>query len=255
MGDSGVTYVRDVLPRLVERLRPDLVVANGENATAGRGLRRRAAEQLYDAGVEFITLGNHTFDQKETETFIEGDARIVRPANYPEGTPGRGFTVCRVKQRDVLIISVMGRTYLSSLDCPFRTVDTILARHPQVRHVLIDFHAETTSEKQAFAWYVAGRVSAVIGTHTHVLTADERVLPGGTAYITDAGMTGPRDGVIGIQREAVIRKFLTQMPVKFGVAPGARQLCGVWMDVDDDTGRALHVERVQINEAETGSGG
>jgi metallophosphoesterase (TIGR00282 family) len=248
VGDAGIAYVQEVLPRLIAHGQPDLVVANGENASGGRGLRRRAAEQLYDAGVEIITLGNHAFDQKETETFIDEDARIVRPANYPDGTPGRAYTICRVKGRPVLIINVMGRTYLSALDCPFRTVDRILAEHAGVRHVLVDFHAETTSEKQALAWYLDGRVSAVIGTHTHVPTADERVLPKGTAFITDVGMTGPRDGIIGIERDAVIQKFLTQMPVKFGVAAGPRQLCAVWVHVDDESGRAVRIQRVYTEE-------
>ncbi|MCL6548420.1 MAG: TIGR00282 family metallophosphoesterase [Alicyclobacillus sp.] len=250
VGTPGRAYAREVLAEVLEARRPDLVVANAENAVDGRGLNRRAAEELYDAGVEIITLGNHAWDQRELVQFIDRDRRIVRPANYPPGTPGRGHTVCRVNGREVLIANVMGRAFLSQLDCPFRALDAILAQHPDLRHVVVDVHAEATSEKVAMGWYLDGRVSAVIGTHTHVPTADERVLPGGTAYITDVGMVGPRDGVLGTDRDAVMRRLTSQMPVKFSVAAGPRQFCAVEVDLDDESGKAVRIERLFVAEGE-----
>ncbi|MDQ0189299.1 TIGR00282 family metallophosphoesterase [Alicyclobacillus cycloheptanicus] len=248
VGKPGVDYVREVLQRLASERKPDLVVANAENAADGRGLTRRIAETLYDSGVEIITMGNHTWDQKELASWIDEDERIVRPANFPDGVPGQGFTVCRVNGIQTLIVNLMGRTFLSQLDCPFRTLDHILEQFPDVRHVLVDMHAETTSEKLAIGWAYDGRVSAVLGTHTHVPTADERVLPGGTAYLTDVGMVGPVDGILGMDRNSVIYKMRTQMPARFTVAGGLRQFCAVQVDLDDQTGKAAAIERIFIRE-------
>lgn len=250
VGKPGQEYTRAKLKEVVRDQRIDLVVANGENATHGRGLNYPSAEYLYDAGVEIITLGNHTWDQREITSFIDEDERIVRPANFPEGTPGRGYTVCKVRGKQVLVINVMGRTFLSQLDCPFRKVDAILADHREVKHVIVDMHAETTSEKLAMGWYLDGRVSAVLGTHTHVQTSDERILPRGTAYITDVGMVGPRDGILGMDRDLVIQRMLTHMPVRFQVADGGRQFCAVSMEFDDETGKARSIERIMIPEYE-----
>jgi 2',3'-cyclic-nucleotide 2'-phosphodiesterase len=248
VGRPGQEFVAECLKELIPNEQPDLVVANGENATHGKGLNRAAAEYLYDIGVELITLGNHTWDQRDLLQFIDNDARIVRPANYPDGTPGRGFTVCKVRGISVLVINVMGRTFLSQLDCPFRTVDKILGAHPDICHVVVDMHAETTSEKIAMGWYLDGRVSAVIGTHTHVQTADERVLPAGTGFITDVGMVGPNDGILGIDRDLVVQKMLTQMPVRFQVADGPRQFCAVLLELSDETGRATSIRRIRVVE-------
>ncbi|WP_026962036.1 TIGR00282 family metallophosphoesterase [Alicyclobacillus herbarius] len=250
VGRPGLEFTAAVLARHYSEWHPDLVVANGENACAsGRGLSPRVAERLYEAGVELLTLGNHTWDQKELIDYIDSDARIVRPANYPKGTPGRGFTLCPVNGTPVLLINVMGRTFLSQLDCPFRAVDEILQEHPQVRHVLVDIHAETTSEKLAMGWHLDGRVSAVLGTHTHVQTADERILPQGTAMITDVGMVGPRNGILGMDRMRILRKMLTHMPERFTVADGPCQFCAVLLDLDDKTGKANHIERILIFES------
>ncbi|MCL6637510.1 MAG: YmdB family metallophosphoesterase, partial [Alicyclobacillus sp.] len=188
VGKAGQEFVQQVLTERCTGF--DLVVANGENATHGRGLNRVACDALYEAGVEIITLGNHTWDQRDGIDLVAEDHRVVRPANYPPGTPGRGYTVCRVKGRPFLILNLLGRAFLGPADCPFRTADQVLAAHPDIRHILVDMHAEATSEKLAMGWYLDGRVSAVVGTHTHVQTADERVLPQGTAYITDVGMVG-----------------------------------------------------------------
>jgi metallophosphoesterase (TIGR00282 family) len=248
VGRPGLEYTAQVLRDLLPERAPDLVVANGENASGGRGLSPRAAERLYEAGVELLTLGNHTWDKRELIDYIDEDERIVRPANYPEGTPGRGYTLCRVNGVQVLLVNLMGRTFLSQLDCPFRTVDRILADHPQVRHIIVDMHAETTSEKIAMGWHLDGRASAVVGTHTHVQTADERILPQGTAVITDVGMVGPRNGILGMDRHRVMRKMLTHMPEKFEVADGPCQFCAVQVDLDDNTGRATAIERIYICE-------
>jgi 2',3'-cyclic-nucleotide 2'-phosphodiesterase len=245
VGKPGLDYTTEVLSELIPEMKPDLVVANAENVTKGKGLSRRDAEALYDAGVEIITLGNHTFDQKELAAFIDEDERIIRPANYPPNVPGRGYTICRVNGKQVLIANLMGRTFMGAFDCPFRSMDSILAKHSEIRHVILDMHAETTSEKLVMGWYLNGRVSAVVGTHTHVPTADARILPDGTAYITDVGMVGPRDGILGMGRKEVTWRMMSQMPVKFSVADGARQFCAVLLKLDDISGKAMFIEQIQ----------
>lgn len=248
VGRPGQEYTKAILREHFRDKRLDLVIANGENSTNGRGLNHHAADYLYDAGVEIITLGNHAWDQRDLVEFIDDDERIVRPANYPEGTPGRGYTICRVGQQQVLIINVMGRTFLSQLDCPFRTVEGILQQHSNIKHVIVDMHAETTSEKLAMGWYFDGRVSAVLGTHTHVQTADERILPGGTGYISDVGMVGPRNGILGMDREAVIYRQRTHMPVRFEVADGPRQFSAVQLVVDNESGKVTEMKRILLLE-------
>lgn len=244
VGDPGRRYAAEELKTLIAESAPDLVVANAENATKGRGLSRQSAEELYDAGIEILTMGNHTWDERQIFEFIDEDARIVRPANYPSGTPGRGFTVCKVNGREVLIVSLMGRTFLSQLECPFATLDHILAQYSTIRHVIVDVHAETTSEKLALAWNFDGRVSAVVGTHTHVPTADEEILPRGTAYITDVGMVGPRDGILGMRRDQVIARMRTHLPQRFEVADGPCQFCAVEIELDDE-GHATSIEAIR----------
>ncbi|WP_067617014.1 TIGR00282 family metallophosphoesterase [Alicyclobacillus acidiphilus] len=244
VGEPGRRYAAQTLSSIIDELRPDLVIANAENATKGRGLSLKSAEELYDAGIEIVTMGNHTWDQRQIFDFIDDDARIVRPANYPAGTPGRGYTVCKVNGVDVLIVSLMGRTFLSQLDCPFATLERILADHAQIKHVIVDMHAETTSEKLALAWDFDGRVSAVIGTHTHVPTADEDILPNGTAYITDVGMVGPRDGILGMRRREVILRMRTHLPQRFEVADGPRQFCAVWFELNAE-GKALNIQPIR----------
>lgn len=248
VGSPGRSYVAEVLPELLSTRTPDLVIANAENASHGKGLTRKNAEELYDAGVEIITMGNHTWDQREIVQFIQEDARIVRPCNYPVGTLGRGYTLCRVKGREVLIINAMGRTFLSTLDDPFRGIQKILDDHPGVAHVFVDFHAEVTSEKLAMGWFLDGRVSIVVGTHTHVPTADARVLPKGTGYITDVGMVGPKNGILGMNRDIIIERFLTHLPAKFEVATGPRQFCAMEFILDDESGKCTEVAQILISE-------
>jgi metallophosphoesterase (TIGR00282 family) len=224
-----------------------MVIANGENAAGGNGITKAVAEELFGYGIDVLTMGNHVWDQKEALTLLDEEPRILRPANYPSGAPGRGWGVFLTRHhREVGIINLAGRVFQSDLDCPFRLADQLLHElKAKTKVILVDFHAEATSEKQAFAWYLDGRVSAVWGTHTHVQTNDARVLPGGTAYITDLGMTGPRDSVIGVKREIVIRKFLTQMPVRFEVAGGPVQLDAVEIEVDVDTGLARDIKALR----------
>jgi len=246
-GVAGLRMVDRQLRQLRERYPADLVIANAENAApTGRGITAAHAERLFDSGVEFLTMGNHVWDQREAYALLEQDERIVRPANMHASAPGRGYTICHAGGKSVAILNLIGRTYMAPFACPFETADRLLAEIKERADIcLVDFHAEITSEKLAMGWYLAGRATAVVGTHTHVQTADERVLPGGTAYITDVGMTGPRDGILGVRRDQVIRRFLDQMPVRFELADGAWQLGAVYIQVDD-SGRAVSIERVMV---------
>ncbi|MFC4077919.1 TIGR00282 family metallophosphoesterase [Salinithrix halophila] len=248
VGDAGRSALQDHLPRLKRTHRPDVILVNGENAADGRGITRTIAREFFGSGVDCITLGNHAWDRREIFDFIDDEPRLVRPANYPEGTPGNGFARLALPNGELTVINLMGRTFLSTLDCPFRKADELLA---EVKGpVLIDFHGETTSEKQALAWYLDGRVSAVIGTHTHVQTADERILPGGTAFLSDVGMTGPYDAVLGMEKELVIKRFLTQLPVRFEVGEGRTQLNGVLLELDPSSGGARSIKRIRIDDDE-----
>ena len=248
VGSPGRQIVLERLPDLLAAEQIDLAVANCENAAAGFGITPRLAEQLLECGIEVLCGGNHIWDRKEILDYLPQQPRLLRPANFPAGAPGQGLFVGQTRGGvPFAVLHLQGRTFLPPLDCPFRTADQALAGLPEgVRVVLVDFHAEATSEKQAMGWYLDGRVSAVIGTHTHVATADERILPGGTAYITDVGMTGPHDSVIGMDREAVLRRFLTGLPTRFEVAAENIQLNAVRIDVDPATGRAHQIARVRL---------
>ncbi|WP_047152559.1 TIGR00282 family metallophosphoesterase [Aneurinibacillus tyrosinisolvens] len=250
VGSPGRDMLQELLPRLKSKYNPHFTVVNGENAANGRGITPKIAKQFYEWGAGAITLGNHTFDNKEVFDFIDDDALIVRPANYPEGVPGRGYTFLKgMLGGELAIINLQGRTFLPPSDCPFTIADRIVEQvRKRTPYIFVDMHAEATSEKQAIAWYLNGRVSAVVGTHTHVQTADERILPGGTAYLTDVGMVGPRDSILGMEREAVIKKFLTGLPVRFEVAVVKPQLNGVMIDIEKGTGRALSIQRIVIDD-------
>lgn len=249
VGTIGRKTVSIYLPKLIQMFSPDVIIANGENAAPnGRGIIRSAIRELFDLGVNCITLGNHTWGQSEVFDFIDDEPYVVRPANFPEGTPGKGYSTFSTQAGRLTVINLMGRAYMASIDCPFRTVDQILKEIPASSYILVDFHAETTSEKQALAWYLDGRVSAVIGTHTHVQTADERVLPKGTGYLTDVGMVGAYDGVIGMEKSAVIKRFLTQLPVRFEVAKGRQQFHAVLIELDKQTKKTKSMKRIRIDE-------
>jgi metallophosphoesterase (TIGR00282 family) len=248
IGKPGRQVVARELHRLVDRYLVDLVIANGENAAGGFGITMETAKELYGCGIHLLTSGNHIWDKKDALDFIEREERLVRPANYPEGTPGKGSRVVTTPGGvKVAVLNLEGRVFMNNLECPFRTADREIALLRQETPIIfVDFHAEATSEKSTLGWYLDGRVSAVIGTHTHVQTADERLLPGGTAYLSDAGMTGGFDSVIGMRKDEAITKFLTQRPIKFEAAKNNLRLNGVVVEIDVDTGRALHIERVAI---------
>jgi 2',3'-cyclic-nucleotide 2'-phosphodiesterase len=247
IGQPGREAVAKILPELRQREQADLVIANGENAAGGLGLTPHIAQDLGKLGVDVITLGNHTWDKKEIMEIIE-DENIIRPANYPPGVPGRGAALVGTANNfRVGIINLVGRVFMHPNDCPFRTVDKIINEmKKETSLIIVDMHAEATSEKIAMGWYLDGKVSAVIGTHTHVQTADERILPEGTAYITDVGMTGPQDSVIGIKKEIILQRFLLGMPVRFEVASGDLIFNGVVLDIDEKTGQALAIKRIQL---------
>lgn len=247
VGRPGRYAVSERLDRLIDQHAIDLVVANGENAAAGFGLTLEIAQELYAAGVDVLTSGNHIWDKREILPYLDKQPRLLRPGNYPPGLPGRGCGVfATAAGLKVGIMNLEGRAFMNALECPFRTADRLIDElSTQTRVVLLDFHAEATSEKCALGHYLDGRISAVLGTHTHVQTADERILPGGTAYITDVGMSGSRDSVIGIRKEEAISKFLTQTPVRFEVAKKDPCLCAVVLTINEKTGRAEAIERIQ----------
>lgn len=251
VGRSGREVVMTHVPRLKQQLSLDCVIVNGENASHGFGLSARVARDLFDVGVDVITLGNHAWDRKELLREIGGLPQIIRPANYPPGTPGQGFYIFETsKEKRVLVINVMGRLFMDPLDDPFRAVDTILTKYrlkANVHAIVVDIHAETTSEKMAMGHYLDGRASLVVGTHTHVPTADHRILSKGTAYQTDAGMCGDYDSVIGMAKEASMARFLKRVPgERLEPALGSGSLCGILVDVSDATGLASHVYPVRI---------
>jgi metallophosphoesterase (TIGR00282 family) len=246
VGQPGRRAVKTLLPKLREQENLQLVVANGENSAGGSGITPAMAEELFAAGVDIITSGDHLWDQKEVIGLLEGEARFVRPLNYPPGTPGQGRTVFRAAGLPpVAVVNLQGRTFMPPLGDPFEHALAEVERLKQItRLILVDFHAEATSEKIALARLLDGRVSAVIGTHTHVQTADEQILPGGTAFLCDAGFTGPHESVLGREIEPVIKKFMTCQPQRFGVASGRVLLQGAVVEVDEKTGRARSIRRV-----------
>jgi hypothetical protein len=248
VGRPGREAVATWVPRLRRDRGVDLVIANGENSAHGAGLTTSTVNALLDAGVDAITAGDHTWDQKGFEADIEDFPQLVRPLNFPPGAPGHGSTIVNVDGKlPVGVLNLIGRVYMPNNDCPFRAAESEVAKlRRQTGIIIVDMHAEATSEKIALSRFLDGKVSAVLGTHTHVQTSDEQILPNGTAYISDAGMTGPHDSVLGRDVDAVIRRFLTQMPQKMEVATGKVELCGVLLDIDDTTGRARGIERLRL---------
>jgi metallophosphoesterase (TIGR00282 family) len=253
VGKPGRELVRRGLQPLVAHHRVDLVIVNGENAAAGFGITPDIADDLFSYGAHVITGGNHSWDKKEIIPYIADQPRLLRPANFPAGTPGRGHTVVRAANGvQVGVINAMGRVFMTAIEDPFRVVlqEIDAARAAGARLIFVDFHAEATSEKVAMGWHLDGRATVVVGTHTHVATADERVLPHGTAYITDVGMTGPHDSVIGVDRSAILQRFLTGMPQRFETATENPRLNGIVVEADEKTGHALSIERVGVSQQE-----
>jgi 2',3'-cyclic-nucleotide 2'-phosphodiesterase len=246
VGSPGRRAVEELLDRVVDHYFIDLVVGNAENASGGIGITPAVADQLLNTGMDLLTSGNHIWKHKEIIPYLEDTDRLLRPANYPPGAPGRGHIVLETAiGQQVAVINLEGRVFMNPLECPFRTADLVLSQiSPEVKVILVDMHAEATSEKLAMGWYLDGRVSAVVGTHTHVQTADERLLPKGTGYITDVGMTGPLNSVIGMKTEVILERFLTQRPQSFKVASQNIQLQGVVLKFDD-RGRCQEIIRLQ----------
>jgi hypothetical protein len=247
VGRSGRRAVKENVSSLKKEFKLDFVIANGENAAGGKGITEETARELFTSGVDVLTMGNHVWHKKEAYEYLDRETKIIRPANFPPGVPGLGAAVYDLPGGiKIGVINIEGRIFQQAIDCPFRKADALLLKmREKTRIIIVDFHAEATSEKVAMGWYLSGRVSAVVGTHTHVQTADERILPGGTAYITDLGMTGPMDSVIGVKMDIAIQKFLTQIPQYFEVASGPFQFNGVIIDIDESTGEAVSIERIQ----------
>ena len=234
---------------LKEKYKIDLVIVNGENAAGGKGISRKSLDELYRAGADIVTSGNHVWDNREINGFIDDEPYLVRPANYPEGAQGKGWCIYPFKSANLAVVNMSGRTFMPDMDCPFQKIEEVLSEIGQEADIiLLDFHAETTSEKMAMGFYLDGRVQAVVGTHTHIQTADERILPQGTAYITDLGMVGPWNSVLGVKPEIIIQKFTTCRPVRFDLAEGPAVYSAVVIDIDTNTKKAVSIERVMIRE-------
>jgi metallophosphoesterase (TIGR00282 family) len=247
VGRPGREITEEVLSDIRKEEKIDFVIANGENAAGGSGITPSISEELFENGIDVLTSGDHIWKRKEIYDFLKVSSKLVRPANYPEGAAGRGSTVIDIGGgRKVGVINLIGRVFMDAVDCPFvKAKEEIDKLRQETPIIIVDLHAEATSEKVAMGWYLDGLVSAVIGTHTHVQTADEKILPNGTAYITDCGMTGPYDSVIGRKKEQIILRFLTQLPTRFEMAVGGVEMHGVVIEVNDSTGKAVSIERIQ----------
>ena len=245
-GQPGKHAASRFIPQCIRERKIDLCVANGENAAGGFGLTENIADKLFSFGIDVITSGNHIFDRQEIHDVLADSTTILRPANYPQGVPGRGYTVVKARNgMKVGVVNLQGRIFMPPIDSPFAVADTVLEHLMQeTRIILVDFHAEATSEKTALGYYLDGRVSAVLGTHTHVMTADERILPKGTAFITDAGMTGPHESVIGVRIEQSLQRIIRQMPTRLSPAERGVKFSAVVVELNDSTGRALAIERI-----------
>lgn len=247
-GNAGLEKARQELGRLRRQYKADLVIVNGENAAERNGITEQQFRDLRFAGADVITMGNHTWANSEIYNFIDREEALIRPCNYPAGTPGKGYTLVDMGRTQVAVVNLLGNVFVSTLPSPFTMIDDLLQELKQqgAKHIIIDFHGEATSEKIAFAHYVDGRVSAVLGTHTHVQTADECILPKGTAYISDVGMTGAIHSVLGVKTELSVQQFVTQIPVRFQHAEGEAKLCAVVVELEDKTGKATAISRVQL---------
>ncbi len=245
VGQPGLSIVNMWLPQLQKKYRADVTIVNGENVSDGKGCTEKEAKILFDLGVDVITGGNHTWDKHQSQEFLKKDPRVLRPLNYPRGTYGNGYYIAEKQKGKIGVVNLQGRAFMAAIDCPFRTSDWVIPKIKQETNIIIvDFHAEATAEKVALVNYLDGKVSAVIGTHTHIQTSDERIFPKGTGYITDCGMTGPYDSVIGMKTEAAINRFLYQTPQKYQPAVDNVHLSGVFLKIDVNTGKTVEIERI-----------
>lgn len=246
VGSNGSQFLRNKLPSLKKLKNIDVVIANGENASDGNGITPTTAKYLFDSGVDIITLGNHTFRRAEIYDFLDEHDNIIRPANFPSGAPGQGYTIHDMGRYQVGVINLMGQVFLESIDCPFKKLDEILKTKDMPKITIVDFHGEATGEKRAFGYYADGKVSGIFGTHTHVPTADECILPKGTGYISDVGMTGTIESVLGVKPELVIKKCMTKLPVRFDLEQGPCRMDCIVFEIDEKTGLCRSVERINI---------
>ena len=248
-GRPGRAAFAKYTPKIKAEQKIDVVIVNGENSAGGKGITRKSLDGLYHGGADIVTSGNHVWDKKDVLELIDSEPFLIRPANYPEGAPGKGYCVYPFRAKNVGVMNLSGRAFMPALDCPFQKVEDLLREMKDSCDIIIlDFHAETTSEKMAMGWYLDGRVNAVVGTHTHIQTADDRMLPGGTAYITDLGMVGPWNSVLGVTQECILEKFTTGRPVRFDLAEGPSVYSAVIVEVDDATNRTVSIERLMLRE-------
>ena len=249
IGKAGMDFVQTWLPGLIQKYKTDLVIANGENASDGKGCTSKEGKILFELGVHVITGGNHTWDKHLSQDYLKSEPRVLRPLNYPKGTYGNGYFIAESKKGKIAVLNLQGRTFMPTIDCPFRSADWVLNKlKSETKIVIVDFHAEATAEKQAMGHYLDGKISALIGTHTHVQTSDERILPQGTGYITDVGMSGPYDSVIGMKVQAALNRFLYQTPQKYEAAKNDVHLCAVFLKIDSETGKTKLIERINFPE-------
>lgn len=251
IGTPGLNIVSTWLPGLKNKYKADFVIANGENAADGKGCTEKEGRQLFDLGVDVITGGNHTWDKHQSQEYLKVEKRSLRPHNYPRGTYGSGLYISDTVKGKVAVLNLQGRSFMAPIECPFRTAESVVRQvQRETKVIFIDFHAEATAEKMALGAYLDGKISVLVGTHTHIQTADERILPKGTAYITDVGMTGPYDSVIGMKTDAAINRFIYQTPQKYQTAQNQIHLSGLFIKVDTTTGKAVEVERITLPEFE-----
>lgn len=251
IGQPGLEFTQTFLPGIIQKYKPDIVIANGENISDGKGCTEKEAKILFDLGIKVITGGNHTWDKHQSQEYLKQDYRSLRPLNYPKGTHGNGYIIIESKNVKVAVVNLQGRTFMSAIDCPFRAAEWVIAKvKNETKIIIIDFHAEATAEKMALVNFLDGKVSCIIGTHTHIQTADERILPNGTGYITDVGMTGPYDSVIGMKTQAAINRFLYQTPQKYETAKEEVHLSAVFIKIDINSGKTTSIERIFFPEFE-----
>ena len=245
VGKPGMDLVQTWLPSLIQKYKADLVIANGENSSDGKGCTEKEGKILFDLGVHVITGGNHTWDKHQSQEYLKKEPRAIRPLNYPKGTYGNGYYIAETKKGKVAVLNLQGRTFMSSIDCPFRSAEWVLNKiKNETKNVFIDFHAEATAEKLAMINFLDGKISALVGTHTHIQTADERIFPNGSGYITDVGMTGPYESVIGMKTQAAINRFIYQTPQKYETAEKDVHLSGIYFKIDTESGKTIELERI-----------
>jgi metallophosphoesterase (TIGR00282 family) len=249
IGKPGLNFVETWLPGIIQKYKVDVLIVNGENVADGKGITQKEGEVLFKLGVSVVTGGNHTWDKHQSQEYMKVEPRVLRPLNYPKGAYGNGIYIHESKKGKVAVVNLQGRTFMAQIDCPFRAAEWALSKiKNDAKIIVVDFHAEATAEKIAMGHFLDGRVSAIVGTHTHVQTSDEKILKNGTGYITDVGMTGPYDSVIGMKTQAAVNRFLYQTPQKYETAENDVHICGVFFKIDTDTGKTVEVERILFPE-------